>query len=651
MVPSDQHSSAADGEALVTCMACGAHVLPARHCTVCGRPLSDQNARAGYAASPREPALSVRVISTLFPQLPSADMDAFRTALLLGVGAVTILAALGYYGIALVTGALVIPVLLLVYVYSVDVYEDEPVRFLVLTLGWGLVSGAAYGWALRVLFPPDLNPFAEPDPVTTTIRIVVLPVVATILMLIGPLVLLRYRKFNDVLDGATFGAISGVAFLGAQVVVQSLDLLAAGLQPGGDVWSWVLRILLFGVAVPLVGAGAIGGCCGALWLRYRAPVRDRNRLGLLGAPIVAVVAAALLLVAASAAQELLRDVARLLVVSAIAVVGLLWLRIVIHLGLQQEALEAATAEPQACQECGRSTAPGSFCGECGVALRALPKRAALPDRMGESEGSSTAVATATTDAPVHNQPVRTGPARSLALIVLTLLLSAVLIALIVFVLAPREPAPPCPDPDQQCPLSDVLGAAWSAAAGGPPVHQELSPVLRNGTTWRDADLDWEFDYDPLFWKLTSGPDDAAPALATIETDGIDSLGRLTATAVVRSDASADDMFDRLEDQVRAELEAVEVGSQDRDRMFDPHIGYVPARAGYLVGDSGTTGALAPFGAIVLAASDERLTIGVVILVRKPDTLVRIDPDWRAARLVRTLADRILKRVYWTEDGP
>jgi hypothetical protein len=111
------------------------------------------------------------------------------------------------------------------------------------------------------------------------------------------------------------------------------------------------------------------------------------------------------------------------------------------------------------------------------------------------------------------------------------------------------------------------------------------------------------------------------------------------------------MLEELLTVVLTELEAVDVGQADRDRMFDPHIGYVPAEAGYLVGDSGTTGALVPYGALVLTAADDRLSIGSVVFVKQPETLVQRDPDLRAVMWVRQEVDRILKRVYWTEEGP
>src|SRR5439155_7575482 len=130
-----------------------------------------------------------------------------------------------------------------------------------------------------------------------------LPLLATALMLVGPLILLPNRKFNDVLDGATFGGASAVTFAGALVITQSYSFLSsAGLHPVGTVGFWVIRLLEFAVGVPVLAAGAIGAAAGAFWLRYRAPVRDRAALGLLGRPQAAVAAAAILLLLGSLAQ-------------------------------------------------------------------------------------------------------------------------------------------------------------------------------------------------------------------------------------------------------------------------------------------------------------------------------------------------------------
>ena len=52
-------------------------------------------------------------------------------------------------------------------------------------------------------------------------------------MALGPMLLLGQKRFNDVLDGATFGVASAVAFVGAQTIVTSLSLFKSGLQPDG----------------------------------------------------------------------------------------------------------------------------------------------------------------------------------------------------------------------------------------------------------------------------------------------------------------------------------------------------------------------------------------------------------------------------------
>ena len=84
------------------------------------------------------------------------------------------------------------------------------------------------------------------------------------------------------LDGATFGAASAVSFSGAHLLVQSADLLGAGLRPAGDPLPWVIQLVSLGVLQPVIAAGAIGAVAAAFWLRYRAPITDRHALGIVG---------------------------------------------------------------------------------------------------------------------------------------------------------------------------------------------------------------------------------------------------------------------------------------------------------------------------------------------------------------------------------
>jgi hypothetical protein len=166
--------------------------------------------------------------------------------------------------------------------------------------------------------------------------------------------------------------------MAAQGLTQAIDFFSAGLRPPGDTMPWVVRLLSLGIATPLIAAGVIGATAGAFWLRHRAPVRDRHRLGLAGHPFVATAVAFLLLIAAALGQQFLSFLPALLWLTALAVIALVWLRAVIHLGLLQEAAEIEIGPPMKCPECGRLTPSHSFCGYCGTSLRAQPKTGAAP---------------------------------------------------------------------------------------------------------------------------------------------------------------------------------------------------------------------------------------------------------------------------------
>jgi hypothetical protein len=371
-----------DRPAPTTCPRCGHDVPPLDFCVRDGTPLEGHAAarsaaggrRESYAAAPDEEATSIRIVSTLFPQLPRGDMDTFRWALTIGIAVVVALSVAGVYPIALVAAAVLVPLLMVVYLYDVDVYEDEPIRIIGLTMAWGAVTGALAGLAIRLLLRAEPSIALVPSLATIAMRGVVIPVVGAALMIAGPLLLLRYRKFNDVLDGVTFGAASAVTFVGAQVLTHALDLFSAGLRPPGDVLPWVARLVILGIAQPALAAGVIGAATAAFWLRYRAPVADRGALGILGNPGIAVVMAALTLVVSALAQLVLPLPLSMVAVAMLAAAALLWMRRMIHVGLLEEAAEIEIGPDITCGNCARPTPYHSFCGRCGVALRALPKR-------------------------------------------------------------------------------------------------------------------------------------------------------------------------------------------------------------------------------------------------------------------------------------
>lgn len=357
------------------CPRCGERVPEMAFCIRCAARLTEGGGaggrgKGGVAAAPREATSRDAILSTLFPQLPAADLDTFRIAFAAGLIALVALVIAGAFSVALVGAAVLVPGLVLLYVYSVDVYEDTPIRVIALTMGWGAVSGAAAGFVTNAITAGGTIT-GTPRPGEVLLFGVVVPLIELGLMIAGPLVLLRDRRYNDVLDGATFGVSSAAAFVAAQILVGSASLFASGLRPIGEPVAWIGRILSLGVALPVVAAGAVGSVVGAIWLRYRAPVRDRDDLGIAGSPPIAIAMAAVLLVATALSAQLpgpVLDVAAQLVLAAISLV---WLRRTLLLGLREEAQEIEVGPEIECANCGQLTPYHTFCGHCGIALRAV----------------------------------------------------------------------------------------------------------------------------------------------------------------------------------------------------------------------------------------------------------------------------------------
>ena len=312
-------------------------------------------------------------LTELFPHLPREDTRWFRGALVAGACVVVALATARLFPLAVVAASLLIPLIVVIYLYDVDLYEDAPIIAVAATVAAGAAGGILVGLLARLVSDSGTGDLAASDLHRLLLNGLAWQLLALTLMLAGPLSLLPYRRFNDVLDGATFGAVSAVAFAGTRTLVESGSLFTGGLRPPGSVGPWITQLLGLGIAVPLLSAGAIGGVAAAFWLHYRSLPRSRHGLGLLGRPGVALITAAALLVAAGVVQVYLTTSTALACLAALAVAALGWLRIAIHVGLLQEAGEGPIGPPVACANCGQVTPVHSFCANCGIALRALPK--------------------------------------------------------------------------------------------------------------------------------------------------------------------------------------------------------------------------------------------------------------------------------------
>jgi hypothetical protein len=361
------------------CPNCGHDVPAGAFCVRCGEPLENRASPyplegRGYAAAPHERWTVPRVVSSLYPHLPRADMASFRMALVLGAAAIVALALFRLFPLALVVSAALVPMLTILYLWDVDLYEDEPAPMLTFTILWGAAAGAALGLAARAATSATATLTGAVTSHELVWLGILVPLLSVAAMLAGPSILLSYRRFDDVLDGVTFGGACAVTLVGAEVLANSGEFLSQGIKADGEISLWVARLLLLGVALPVLAAAVVGSAGGALWARYRAPLGDRKALGLLGSPLVTAPLAAGSIVAVNICQLHFGPWTSLGFTAFLALAGLVALRRVIHLGLLEEASEIGIGAPVRCANCERETPLHTFCVHCGIALRALPKR-------------------------------------------------------------------------------------------------------------------------------------------------------------------------------------------------------------------------------------------------------------------------------------
>ena len=360
----------ATGPPLVLCPHCGSMVPAGEFCGHCGAHLTkgDPSRRHAFAAVPSEPVVHLSIVSTLFPHLPHRRGGAFRWALLAGGAVVVILAALHLFAPATIAAVLMLPVLYLLYIYEVEVYESEPWLLIAATMVAGAILGYAFtsltgGTVARLEISGDAGAnflFAG----------VAIPIVAQALMLVGPSFLYFYRnRMREPLDGLTFGAASALGFTFGLTLTAIWPVLVGPLVGTGSPLDWALRLLNAGILVMLVNASTTSLVTASAWLqRY-----DLRRAGgeweasVLATLAVAVGAQVILGVLSVVVPDLVLQVG----IRAFVAVGLLmYLRLVIHQSLLAEGAAHEIGPDSACPECHRVVPTMAFCPACGVARAA-----------------------------------------------------------------------------------------------------------------------------------------------------------------------------------------------------------------------------------------------------------------------------------------
>ncbi len=527
------------------CPTCGHETADGHFCVRCGAPLTQSlprpRRRAQYAAAPHQRPLAPWVVTTLFPQLPRGSERHFRTALVLGAVLVVALGAARLFGVALLTAALLLPAVTLLYFYDADVYRDDPAWPITWTVGWGAVTGVAVGLFARVVGPSGAALLDRSGGAQVAVAGIAVPALGVVAMLSGPLVLLPYRRFNDTLDGATFGGGCAATFAAAEAIVVGAGVLGGGLRPPGAVLPWAERLLALAVATPVLAMGSVGFAAAALWLRYRAPATDRRALGLLGAPPVGIGLALILVVAGAVAETVFPVGLWLAMLVVLDAVALVLLRAAIHVGLLEEAGEQPIGAAIRCLNCRQMTPRHTFCANCGVALRALPH-----GRDDEQAGR-------------HASEGRLGRAgagaRRWAGGVLVVTVAAVLAATAAVIVAPGPPRARCPRGGQ---------------CGAPPsVPRAVTGLLPGYSGWRSPGLGYSLRYLTGQWTV------ARQSASEVVLQASDGVGQI---AVAGAPASAPGEIAELLSDRRSALAASLLGlapdSAAEHQILGPNLGLV-----------------------------------------------------------------------------
>jgi ribosomal protein L32 len=368
--PKEDAAQQAPGPPLVLCPHCGSMVPAGEFCGHCGAHFTrgDAGRRHAFAALPSEPVVHVSIVSTLFPHLPHRRGGAFRWALVAGAALVLLLAGFHLFTPATIAAVFLLPVLYLLYVYEVEVYDSEPW----LLIGATMVAGAILGYAFTSLTGGTVSGLEISGDAGSNFLFagVVIPIVAQALMLVGPLFLYFFRPgLREPLDGLTFGAASALGFTLATMLTSIWPLLAGPLVGSGSPLDWSLRLLNSGILIMLINASTTSLVAASVWLnRYDLRRAARGwEASLLTTMVVAVGAQVILGILSVVVPDLLLKVG----IHAVAAVALLvYMRLVIHQALLAEGAVHEIGPDAACPECHRIVPTMLFCPACGVARAA-----------------------------------------------------------------------------------------------------------------------------------------------------------------------------------------------------------------------------------------------------------------------------------------
>ena len=377
------------------CSRCLSPVPDVAHfCHRCGLDLvpGDTRGQRRFALAPDEPVASFALISSIMPREAGRHPQTYRTAFTITLVVALVAAIFGALPIAVLVAAFAIPIVYITYLYDVNLWEDEPLAVTGFAFALTGLLAALFTVLWTPLLPltstlrsPDGGLLAGPQWVPFLIVAVLVPVVGEVIRQLGPVVLASRPAFDDLMDGVTFGVVSGVAYACFDTLVRHWALLTGGMvapQPA----QFASLVFLEGFVKPLVMGTATGLAVAefsGLGRGYDGfTARYFGAVGLaMGANILFNTGTYLLGYVGTESLALVLQVLWGLLVLAVLI---LRLRVVLQTGLLEGALEAAAKADHAtdadmgfCARCELPLLPGSaFCSACGVATRTWARQPA-----------------------------------------------------------------------------------------------------------------------------------------------------------------------------------------------------------------------------------------------------------------------------------
>ncbi len=376
------------------CPRCGANLPEVAHfCHVCGQDLraEDGARRKSFAAKPDEPVASFALISSIMPRGAGQRPQTYRIALTIALAVALVAAIFGALPIAVLVAAFAIPIVYIVYIYDVNLWEDEPIPVTALAFGLTGVLAIAFTalWtALRgpLFAPGSLDGTMASGPTVGTFLLVAIlvPIVGEAIRQVGPVILASRPEFDDLMDGLTFGVVSGVAYASFDTIVKHWDLLTGGLVGQADPGLWVSLIFLEGFVKPLIIGTATGIACAefsGLGRGYDG-FTPRYFRGLVEAVLANVAYQAGTYLFSFVGNQTMGVILSVLWGILILAVLILRVRNILHVGLMEAALERSArvggiGESGKLQFCAQCEMPllehAAFCNACGTAVRVQSK--------------------------------------------------------------------------------------------------------------------------------------------------------------------------------------------------------------------------------------------------------------------------------------